>query len=238
MSGAIRLGGILAAGEGSRLRRDGFGPKPLVAVAGVPLVAHAIENLFAAGVERLVVVFNESEEDCARYVRTRFPGRPIDVVLRDTASSLETFRAVSEGLPPGRALVTTVDAWCPREDFVRFSAEAAAAGDDETVLAVTPFVDDERPLWVEADASGRVQKIGGATGTSVTAGAYLFSDTARRRPAPAGLERLRAYLAWLVAEGEPVRAVSIEKVIDVDRGRDVAAAERMSGRLAPPGGRP
>ncbi|MEP6767961.1 MAG: NTP transferase domain-containing protein [Acidobacteriota bacterium] len=239
MSRPVRFGAILAAGEGRRLRRDGFGPaKPLVAVAGVPLVAHAIENLFAAGVERLVVAFNQSGQDCAGYVREHFPARPIEIVLGDTASSFETFRAVSERLPPGRVLVTTVDAWCPREDFVRFSSEAADAGESETVLAVTPFVDDERPLWVETMADGLVRKIGGATGTAVTAGAYLFSGAARLRAAPARFERLRAFLAWLIVEGETVRAVTIEKVIDVDRGCDVAAAEEMSQLLAARGGRP
>lgn len=33
------VGGIIAAGEGSRLRRDGFVmPKPMVPIAGVPLI--------------------------------------------------------------------------------------------------------------------------------------------------------------------------------------------------------
>ena len=42
-------GGIIAAGEGSRLRRAGFAmPKPMVPIAGVPLIESVIRNFRAA----------------------------------------------------------------------------------------------------------------------------------------------------------------------------------------------
>jgi NDP-sugar pyrophosphorylase family protein len=224
------LAGILAAGEGSRLRRDGWSvPKPLVPVGGVTLIEHAIENLLAAGAERIAILFNETEEDCAQFVRAKFPGPDIQVSLRTTASSLETFRELSRTLPPGPALFSTVDAWCPREDFVRFAQETRRLGNG-TVLAVTRFVDDERPLWVKRGESGRVQEIGGAEGDCVTAGFYRFSATARALAleAPASLERLRSFLGWLLHRGEPMDSVEIEKVVDVDRSRDVALAEELA----------
>jgi 1L-myo-inositol 1-phosphate cytidylyltransferase len=46
---------ILAAGMGSRLRDLGS-PKPLVRLAGKPLIEHVMERLAAAGVDRFVVV--------------------------------------------------------------------------------------------------------------------------------------------------------------------------------------
>jgi NDP-sugar pyrophosphorylase family protein len=228
-----QLAGILAAGEGSRLRRDGWTiPKPLVPIGGVTLIEHAIENLFAAGADRIAILFNEAEEDCARFVREKFARREIDVALRTTPSSLETFRELSRGLPPGPALFSTVDAWCPREDFVRFAGEARHFP-DSTVLAVTPFVDDERPLWVQRERDGRVSRIGGPDGDCVTAGIYRFSARARALAlaAPESLDRLRAFLAWLVGEGEPIEAVEIAKVIDVDTSRDVALAEELAAEI-------
>lgn len=227
-------GGILAAGEGSRLRRDGWSvPKPLVSVGGVTLIEHAVRNLLAAAADPIAILFNEEEEDCERFVHEKFAlalsGGGIDVALRTTPSSFETLRELSRRLPPGPALFSTVDAWCPREDFVRFAAEARRFP-DATVLAVTNFVDDERPLWVRRDGDGRVTSVGGADGDAVTAGIYRFSERARARAltAPAELDRLRAFLRWLVEDGEPVRAVEISKVIDVDRGRDVALAEDLA----------
>jgi len=225
----IRAGGILAAGEGSRLREDGWTvAKPLVPVEGIPLVEHVVENFLAAGIERLAVIFNANEEDCARFVRSRFPEADLRVLIKTTASSYESFREIAAMLPPGPALVSTVDAWCPRSDFVRFAREAAGAPEDATVLAVTPFVADEKPLWVTLEETGRIAAIGGATGNFVTAGIYLFPERVRNLPAPRTIGRLREYLAWLVERGEPVRGLPIDAVVDVDRSEDVALAARLA----------
>jgi NDP-sugar pyrophosphorylase family protein len=204
--------------------------KPLVPVEGVPLIEHAVENLLEAGVERLAIIFNAREEDCARFVRSRFPGSPIEILVKTTASSYESYREVMAMLPPGPALVSTVDAWCPRADFVNFAQMAARASADETVLAVTPFVSDEKPLWVRMRPDGRITRIGGDAGDAVTAGIYRFSQRAREAAAPPTLGRLREYLAWLLESGETVRGISIETVVDVDRAADVALAADLSNR--------
>jgi len=230
---ALRAGGILAAGDGSRLREDGWTvAKPLVPVEGVPLIEHTIENFLAAGVDNLSIIFNAREEDCARFVRSRFPAADIRILLKTTASSFESYGEIARMLPPGPALVSTVDAWCPREDFVDFAHRAAAAPAGETILAVTPFVSDEKPLWVLHDAAGLVGSIGGDRGDAVTAGIYLFPERVRGLSAPASLGRLREYLAWLVERGETVRAMSIEKVVDVDRQADVALASALANRAS------
>ncbi|MCA1582146.1 MAG: NDP-sugar synthase [Acidobacteria bacterium] len=225
------FGAILAAGEGSRLRSDGWdGPKPLVRVAGVPLIEHAISNFLASGVTRLAIIFSDSEEDCAAFVRSRFPGAEIDILLRRTSSSFESFRALSARIPAGRILFSTVDGWWLPEDFAGFVRAAVATPADSTVLAVTRFVDDERPLWVRTRGDGAVEALGGEGGDCVTAGAYLFSARARELAADAPADRLREFLHWLVRQEEPVRAVSVGKVVDVDRGRDVAVAEELARR--------
>jgi len=230
----IRAGGILAAGEGSRLREDGWAmAKPLVPVEGVPLIEHVIGNFLAAGIDNLAIIFNAREEDCARFVRSRFPGATIEILVKTTASSCESYREITAMLPSGPAFVSTVDAWCPRADFVEFARRAARAPAEETVLAVTPFVSDEKPLWVRLEADGRITKIGGDTGEAVTAGMYLFSERARKLPAPPALGRLRQYLAWLLEQGETIRGISIETVVDVDRSEDVHLAEALARGQAP-----
>jgi len=223
----LATGGILAAGEGSRLKRDGWDlPKPLVPIAGVSLLEHTLGNFQAAGICRVTIIFNETEEECARIAHERFPKIDLDIVIRTTASSYESYRTIAPRLGTGAALVSTIDAWCPQESFVAF-VDAASATPESTVLAVTRFVEDERPLWVSIDPSGRVTGLGGGSGDAVTAGIYVFSERARRR-APADLPRLRDYLAWIVQNGEPVRAIEIPKVVDVDWRADVAAAEEMA----------
>ena len=99
---------------------------------------------------------------------------------------------------------------------------------------MTPFVSDEKPLWVRRDTDGRVTGIGGHSGDAVTAGFYVLSPRARALAPPAHLGRLREYLAWLCASGEPVRAVTIERVVDIDRPADVALAAELFGYPAWP----
>ena len=107
--------------------------------------------------------------------------------------------------------------------------------DDATVLAVTPLVADEKPLWVTLEPDGRLAAIGGVHGRHVTAGVYRLSARARRVEEAPPLPRLRDYLRWLRDQGEPMYGEIIETVVDVDRGEDVAAAEALA-RAGRPGG--
>jgi NDP-sugar pyrophosphorylase family protein len=228
-------GGIIAAGEGSRLRQGGFVmPKPLVPIAGVPLIESTIRNLRAARVEPLAIIVNEQERECVEWVQARFPDLVVEFIVKTTRSSLESFGEVIRRHPGGRMLVATVDAWCVEADFVRFVEAAAQRPIDATVLAVTPLVADEKPLRVDMAADGRIKEIGGETGDLVTAGVYLVPEAVRMLTPPAGLGRLRDFLKWLARSGAPLYGEVIEQVVDVDRADDVALAETLAlaGRVS------
>ncbi len=65
-----RSGVVLAAGYGSRLREAERGPlKPLVEVAGVPLIFRALRGLVQAGAEQLVVVVGFRGEELTRAIQ-------------------------------------------------------------------------------------------------------------------------------------------------------------------------
>jgi NDP-sugar pyrophosphorylase family protein len=228
-------GGIIAAGEGSRLRQGGFAmPKPMVPIAGVPLIESVIRNFRAARVGPLAIIMNEQERPCVDWVRRRFPDLDVEFIVKTTASSLESFGEVIRRHPGGRMLVSTVDAWCLEADFVRFVEAAARRPVDATVLAVTPLVADEKPLRVVMTADGRVTEIGGDAGDLVSAGMYLVSHAVRTLAPPPGLGRLRDFLSWLARSGAPLYGEIIEQVVDVDRADDVALAETLalSGRVS------
>ena len=227
------LGGIIAAGDGSRLRQAGWiVPKPMVPIAGVPLIESVIRNFVAAGITRLSIIVNEQERDCAAWVRTRFPDLDLHLMVKTTASSLESFRQVAGGPGAGRMLVSTVDAWCRAADFARFVESARRRPPEATVLAVTPLVADEKPLGAMLDADGRITALGVESPALVTAGVYLVSERARRLEPPPRLGRLREHLAWLLASGEPMYGEVIETVVDVDRAEDVALAEALAARAS------
>ncbi len=224
-------GGIIAAGAGSRLRQAGWTvPKPLLQVAGTTLIERIIRNFLAAGIRSIVIIFNEDDRDCESWVRSQFGRLDLQVIVRTTASSWESFRAVCERFGEGPAVISTVDAWCGERDFVDFLTAARQCPSEALVLAVTPLVADERPLWVSLDETGRIRALGDEPADMVTAGIYILPESVRHLSVPSGLGRLREFLAWVVASGMPAYGVPIEAVVDVDRAEDVAIAEDLARR--------
>src|SRR5918996_6608154 len=70
---------ILAAGLGTRLRPlTDLTPKPLIPVAGVPLLEHVARRLIAAGADRLIINTSHLGEQIARFVDER-DGFGVDV---------------------------------------------------------------------------------------------------------------------------------------------------------------
>jgi len=217
-------GGIIAAGDGRRLRADGYRvSKPMVPVAGRPLIELALDRFRSAGIRRLTVIINEASDDCGRWLREHGTDFELDLIVRSTPSSYASFQIVADRLTGAPAVITTVDAIMPVNDFCTFVKSASGVA-NATVLGLTDYVDDENPLWATLDADGRIRKLGGATGTHVTAGLYWLPATRTAHPT-IEFERLRDYLGWLVAEHQPVYGIVLPRVFDIDRARDIAAAE-------------
>ena len=222
-------GAILAAGEGSRFRAAGWTtPKPLISIAGIPLIEHAIRHFLGAGIASISLIVNEESPDVAAWVRDHFPAVGGQCLVRTTCSSFESFQALMARAGGARTLVSTVDAWCTDEDFARFVTVARERPPEATVLALTPLVSDERPLRARVDETGRVTELGGESGDLVTAGIYVVPAHVRRLAAVAAASRLREFLSALVASGEPVHGVVLPAVVDVDRPEDVALAEALA----------
>ncbi|MBV9289726.1 MAG: NDP-sugar synthase [Hyphomicrobiales bacterium] len=219
-------GGVIAAGHGMRLRADGYRvSKAMIPVGGRPLINHALDRLRAVGVRRVSIIINEESDDCRHWLDRNARDLDLDLVVRTTPSSYESFKIVAERLAPAPAVMTTIDAIMPVDDFRRFVRSAAGFAEDATVLGLTAHIDDADPLWATLDLpSGRVRRLGDPVGSHVTAGVYWLP--ARRIAEPKiGFARLRDYLKWLVRERRQVYGVVLPLVFDVDRARDVRAAE-------------
>jgi NDP-sugar pyrophosphorylase family protein len=223
---SIRQGGIIAAGDGRRLRADGYRvSKPMVPVAGRPLIDHALDRFRAVGVRRLAIIINDTSDDCRQWLRDHGGDFDLEIIVRATPSSYASFQLVVGQLARAPAVITTIDAIMPVDDFQIFVKSATGFAKNAVVLGLTDRVDDENPLWATVNAAdGRVQQLGGGHGTHVTAGLYWLP--AQRPPEPTtGFARLRDYLGWLVAEHQPVYGIVLPRVFDIDRARDVVAAE-------------
>ncbi|PYO91784.1 MAG: hypothetical protein DMD62_15050 [Gemmatimonadetes bacterium] len=219
---------ILAGGRGSRLAADGVEtPKALALVAGRPQLLNLVETFTELGCESITCMVREG-------IRVAVPP-PARLWSCRTPSSLHTLVAGLAAMPPGPVLCAMVDTVMPPADWrrlylgitARLDAGAAAA------LAVTPFVDDELPLYVTRDAQGFATAIldtppPAGTSVLVTGGVYGFNPVARRLAsvAVASLHRMRAFLRLLLEVKAPVATVEVPRIIDVDHKRDLEAADR------------
>ena len=231
MTKARLRAGLIAAGDGSRLKAShASSVKPLVPVAGAPLCHWVVSGLAQAGVSDITALFNSRGRAAAESLAGAFPALRWTFLQEDTASSWESFRLVSLALAREGSsfLISTVDALIAPAEVARFARAMSAPG-PEAGLALTDFIDDEKPLWADLDDRSRVCALGAAAleRRYATAGLYHLSpETARRMPAARDFGSLREYLGHLV-EGGGVAGLVVKKAVDVDRPQDIRQAEEF-----------
>jgi NDP-sugar pyrophosphorylase family protein len=223
--------GIIAAGEGSRLRSEGLAvPKPLVPVDGIPLIERLVTTFVANGITEVACIVNEQSLAVKEYMEGRDFGIPVRFVVQSTPSSMHSLFALAPHLQDGRFLLSTVDSIFDAQEFAAY-LRSAAGRDADGVLAVTGYIDDENPLYVRLDADGRIERFSKEEHSPlVTGGLYVLSPRVFRETAPAlerGIDRLRNFLGHLVARGYALETYQFSKIIDVDHVTDIAAAEQM-----------
>ena len=91
---------VLAAGRGERMRPITFSiPKPLVELAGRPLVDHVLDKLSAAGVETAVVNVHYLADKLEDRLAQRDPTRPKIIISDERALLLDTGGGARNALP-------------------------------------------------------------------------------------------------------------------------------------------
>lgn len=231
------IAGIIAAGLGERLQAHGITtPKPLIEIAGRPLIARTIDALCTAGASRIACIVNAETNRVRDYLRDHDWPVPIDVVQRTTASSAESFLRLEPYLGGAPFLLTTVDTICAPSALAAIAARGRALSPHASVLGVTTTVDDEKPLWAEVDADDRIRSLGDAThARHVTAGVYFLQPlvySLANAASPRVFTAFRALLGALLAHGHPLYAHDVGAAIDVDRPEDIVAAEKLLGVTA------
>jgi choline kinase len=227
---------ILAGGEGSRLAADGVkAPKAAVTVGGRSQIVRLAETFDTLGCSDVTCMVRETFPGVITAVNNLrlSSGRP-RVFACHTPSSLHTLVEGLNRVESGPVFCSMVDTVMPARDWqhvydesVHFLAEGADA-----VLAVTPYVDDENPLWVERDPDQYARRIGGASVTPpcVTGGVYAFGPRAREVALDVwrdGGSRMRYFLAALLHEGARVATVEVSLIVDLDHKRDIDTADAL-----------
>ena len=223
---------IIAAGEGSRLAQEGVAkPKPLVELQGEPMIGRLINIMLRCNAESISIIVNEHMTEVRQYLEQLELPIPLNLVIRTTPSSMHSFWHLSHVIPKGKFCLTTVDTIFREEDFKGYIDAFEADEQHDGMWAVTPFVDDEKPLWVDVDdemniTAFRDKPWDGAQ--YVSGGVYAMTDKAFAVLDDCivnGISRMRNFQRALVESRLKLQAYSIEKIVDVDHAGDIATAE-------------
>ena len=223
---------IIAAGEGSRLAQEGVAlPKPLVSLCGEPMIQRLINIFLRCNAQSISIIVNEHSTQVRHFLEGLSLPVPLHLVVKTTPSSMHSFWHLSKVLPAGKFCLTTVDTIFREQDFARYIAAFEADGQNDGLWAVTPFIDDEKPLYVDVDPTMRITAFRDRPWPGaryVSGGVYAMTDKALPtldHCIESGISRMRNFQRALVEAGLHLRAFSIDKIVDVDHAADIATAE-------------
>lgn len=224
---------IISAGEGSRLTQEGVTkPKPLVELNGMPMIERLIRIFMRQGADCIVIIINELVPETKEFLCHLQDTLPIELVVKTTPSSMHSFYEISHLLEGDRFCLTTVDTVFREEEFSQY-IEAFRTSETDGLMAVTDFVDDEKPLYVSTDNLLRItgfydQKTPDCR--YISGGIYCLTSRALdtlNRCIEQGQSRMRNFQRQLVADGLHLNAWPFEKIIDVDHVSDIVKAEEF-----------
>ena len=223
---------IIAAGEGSRLAQEGVAkPKPLVELQGEPMIGRLINIMLRCNAESISIIVNEHMTEVREYLMSLDLPVPFNLVVQTTPSSMHSFWHLSRVIPKGKFCLTTVDTIFREEDFKGYIEAFESNDSHDGMWAVTPFVEDEKPLWVDVDEQMNITafKDKGWEGAKYVSGG-VYAMTHEAFPVldyciENNISRMRNFQRALLEHGKRLKAYSIDKIIDVDHVSDIATAE-------------
>ena len=223
---------IIAAGEGSRLAQEGVAkPKPLVELQGEPMIGRLINIMLRCNAESISIIINEHMTEVRKYLESLDLPVPLNLVIKTTPSSMHSLWHLSKVIPKGKFCLTTVDTIFKEQDFKGYIDAFETDTVHDGMWAVTPFVDDEKPLWVEVNKKMKIiafRDKGWKGAKYVSGGVYAMTDKAFEvldHCIEEGISRMRNFQRALIEAGHELQAYSIEKIVDVDHAGDIATAE-------------
>ena len=225
---------IIAAGEGSRLAQEGVAkPKPLVDICGEPMIGRLINLFCRCNAESISIIAKEQMTEVREYIESLSLDIPLNLVVKTTPSSMHSFFELSRVIPKGRFCLTTVDTIFREQDFRPYIEAMEADERYDGMMAVTDYIDDEKPLYVQTDddlniTAFRDERYDGAK--YISGGIYALNEKAIDVLADCmerGVARMRNFQRALVDAGLRLKAYPMGKILDVDHAGDIEKAENF-----------
>lgn len=229
---------IIAAGKGSRMSSEGeMLPKPLVEIGSVPMIKRLIDAFVECGASSVSIIINEDMTDVREYLQSLDCAAALNIVVKNTPGSMFSFYELRQFLGDEKFCLSTVDSVFDKTEFAEYIK--AFQQDDATdgYMAVTSFIDDEIPLYVDADECGQITKFSDEPWDGVrlvSGGIYALTHKAidvLNECVADGICDMRDYQRRLVQSGLGLRAYEFEKIVDVDHVGDIATANAFIAEI-------
>lgn len=224
---------IIAAGEGSRLAQEGVTlPKPLVKLNGTEMIRRLIDIFLKNDASSISIIVNEEMVQVQDYLANLKLDIPFNVVVKSTPSSMHSFFELRDFLRDGKFCLTTVDTIFKENEFSAYIQAFIKDAENDGMMAVTDFIDDEKPLFVDVDnrmnITGFLDRMDDAK--YISGGIYGLTPKAidtLESCLEAGQSRMRNFQRQLVADNLQLKAFPFAKIVDVDHAEDIEKAEQF-----------
>lgn len=227
---------IIAAGEGSRLTKEGMmTPKPLIEVNGERLVDRLLRIFEAQGASEVVVICNEQMTAVKEHLLNvqQSSRLPLRLVVKSTPSSMHSMWELSRWLGDGPFVLTTVDTIFREEEFnafVQTFTKLIETGEADGLMGVSDYIDDEKPLFVSTDDNLWITAFLDQCDHPHYVSGGIYALTPRSLSTlhdcvEQGEQRMRNFQRALIRDGFKLKAWPFSKVLDVDHISDVQKAE-------------
>lgn len=222
---------IISAGEGSRLAQEGVDvPKPLVKINGERMIDRLIRIFSENGAEEVDIIVNNLHPQTKAHLEQLQTPVPLKIVQKTTPSSMHSFFELSPLLEGERFCLTTVDTIFREAEF-RSYIQAFQACELDGLMAVTDYIDDEKPLYIGTDEQLNILGFFDTPEVAcryISGGIYCLGPSALvtlRGCMAKGMSRMRNFQRQLVSDGLRLKAYPFGKILDVDHAEDITKAE-------------
>jgi NDP-sugar pyrophosphorylase family protein len=224
---------IIAAGEGSRLVEEGVSqPKPLVELNGTALIDRLINTFLNNNAESISIIINEEMKTVRQHLDKIKLDIPLNLIVHSTPSSMHSFFELSRFLSGGKFCLTTIDTVFDEDEFACFIRAFEQDNENDGMMAVTNYIDDEKPLYILVDKNAMLINgfLDAPEGEEICVSGGIYGLNSKSIPVlhqclEAGISRMRNYQRQLIANGLRLKAYPFEKIIDVDHAEDIKKAE-------------
>lgn len=221
---------ILAAGEGSRLAQEGVElPKPLVRVNGEAMIDRLIRIFGQNGAEAIYIITNNLTPLTQEHLlQLQAMDKRIHLVVKTTPSSMHSFYELRKLMGNGKFCLTTVDTIFREEEFKEY-IRAWEQSDEDGLMAVTDYIDDEKPLYIATNQDLTITGfLDHEPQRFISGGIYGLCETSYPvidKCIAEGQSRMRNFQRQLVKDKLTLKAYPFSKILDVDHASDIAKAE-------------